>query len=68
MHTAQTGDRVQVHYVVRSPDGSARSSRGREPLELTVGIEHPRLPGLGLGLVGLAPGETAKLTVPPERA
>jgi peptidylprolyl isomerase len=66
--TAQPGDHVQVHYLIRSQDGSAVSSRGRAPLELTVGMAHPRLPGLGLALVGLAPGEGAKLTVPPERA
>ncbi len=66
--TAQAGDHVQVHYLIRSQDGSAVSSQGRAPLELTVGTAHPRLPGLGLALVGLAPGEAAKLTVPPERA
>jgi FKBP-type peptidyl-prolyl cis-trans isomerase 2 len=68
MRTVQPGDRVQVHYVLRGQDGSVASSRGRAPLELTVGIDHPRLPGLGLALVGLAPGEGTTLTVPPERA
>lgn len=68
MQTAQQGDRVQVHYVVRSQDGSVASSRGRTPIELTVGVEHPRLPGLGLALVGLAPGGCATLSVPPEKA
>jgi peptidylprolyl isomerase len=68
MRTAQQGDRVQVHYVKRLQDGFVASSRDRAPLELTVGIDHPRLPGLGLALVGLAPGEGATLTVPPERA
>jgi peptidylprolyl isomerase len=68
MPTAQPGDRVQVHYVLRLQDGSVASSRGRAPLELTVGTDHPRLPGLGLALVGLTPGEGTTLTVPPERA
>lgn len=68
MRTAQAGDRVQVHYVKRLQDGSVASSRGQAPLELTVGIDHSRLPGLGLALVGLAPGEGTTLTVPPERA
>lgn len=68
MRTAQKGDRVQVHYVKRLQNGSMASSRGRAPLELTVGIDHPRLPGLGLALVGLAPGASATLRVPPERA
>jgi peptidylprolyl isomerase len=68
MSIVQAGDRVQIHYIIRSQDGSVRSSRGRAPLELTVGIADRRLPGLGLELVGLAPGEGKTLTVPPERA
>ena len=54
MRTAQMGDKVRVHYVKRLQDGSRASSRNSGPLELTVGIGHPRLPGLGLALVGLA--------------
>jgi peptidylprolyl isomerase len=68
MRTAQVGDRVQVHYRKRLQDGSVASSRGRAPLELTVGIGHPRLPGLGLALVGLAAGQSTTLQVPPEQA
>jgi len=68
MQTAQQGDRVQVHYVKRLQDGSVASSRQRAPLELTVGIDHPRLPGLGLALVGLAPGTSTTVRVPPEHA
>ena len=67
MQTVQRGDHVQVHYVKRFQDGSVASSRGRTPLELTVGVDHPRLPGLGLALVGLAPGATATVRVPAER-
>jgi FKBP-type peptidyl-prolyl cis-trans isomerase 2 len=68
MRTVQQGDRVQVHYVKRLQNGPVASSRGRAPLEVTVGIAHPRLPGLGLALVGLAPGEQRTLTIPAERA
>ena len=68
MQTAQLGDRVRVHYVKRLQDGAVASSRDRAPLELTVGIDDPRLPGLGLALVGLAPGTRATVRVPPERA
>jgi peptidylprolyl isomerase len=68
MRKAQQGDQVQVHYVKRYQDGSTTSSRGRSPLEVTVGTAHPRLPGLGLALVGLAAGEFRSLRVPPERA
>lgn len=68
MRTVQAGDRVQVHYVKRFQDGSVVSSRDRAPVELTVGIEHPRLPGLGLALVGLVPGTRTTVRVPVERA
>ncbi|HKI35279.1 MAG TPA: FKBP-type peptidyl-prolyl cis-trans isomerase [Gemmataceae bacterium] len=70
MLTARQGDRVQVHYVKRFQDGSTASSRSRGagPLEVTIGTEHRRLPGLGLGLVGLTPGNHVTLTVPAELA
>jgi len=70
MRRSQLGDRVQVHYVQRFPDGSVRSSRTDEgaALEVTVGTDHRRLPGLGLGLVGLAEGQVVTLDVPAERA
>ncbi len=68
MKTAKNGDRVRVHYVKRFQNGSVVSSRGKSPLELTVGINHPRLPGLGLALVGLAPKQKVKLMVSPEQA
>jgi carbon storage regulator CsrA len=68
MQTVKRGDRVQVHYVKRFQDGSVASSRDRAPLELTVGVFHPRLPGLGLALVGLAPGTSTTVSVPPEHA
>jgi peptidylprolyl isomerase len=68
--TTQSGDRVLVHYVKRFEDGSVTSSRSRggDPLELTVGTDHPRLPGLGRKLVGLAPGSQVSLAVPTAEA
>jgi peptidylprolyl isomerase len=68
MQIVQLGDRVQVHYVKRLQNGTVASSRKRAPLELTVGIDHPRLPGLGLALVGLAPGTSTTVRVPSELA
>ena len=68
MQTAQQGDRVQVHYVKKFQDGSVASSKDRGPLELTIGSDHPRLPGLGLALVGLAPGGHVTVSVPAELA
>jgi hypothetical protein len=60
MKTAQVGDRVRVRYVKRSQDGSAAPSRSRGPVEMTVGIDRPRLPGLGLALVGQAPAQARR--------
>jgi peptidylprolyl isomerase len=68
MQIAQLGDRVQVHYVKRLQDGTVASSWNRAPLELTVGVNHPRLPGLGLALVGLAPGTSTTVSVTSELA
>lgn len=67
MQTAQPGDRVRVHYVKRFQDGSMVSSRKRAPIEVTVGIDHPRLPGLGSALVGLPSGASTTVRVPVER-
>ena len=66
MMTAQPGDRIQVHYRIRSQDGSTVSSRGRKPLEMIAGVAHRRLPGLGLALIGLRTGESTTVIVPPE--
>jgi peptidylprolyl isomerase len=49
-------------------DGSVVSSRGEAPAEVTVGLAHPGLPGLGLALVGLAVGESRTLAIPARRA
>lgn len=68
MPIAQPGDRVLVHYVKRLQGGSVVSSRNREPVEVTVGVDHPRLPGLGLALVGLMPGASTTVNVTPENA
>jgi len=68
MRRAQQGDHVRVHYIKRFQDGSTASSRGRAPLKITIGTAHPRLPGLGLALVGLAAGEARTLCVPAAQA
>ncbi len=68
MRTAQQGDRVRVHFVKRAPNGAVTSSRGRAPLELTVGTDHRRLPGLGMALVGLGEGQRVQVHVPAEQA
>lgn len=70
MRTSQVGDRVRVHFVQTFQDGSVRSSRSGNggPLELTVGTDNRHLPGLGLGLVGLAAGQVVALDVSAEHA
>lgn len=68
MQPVQVGDRIQVHYVKRFEDGSVTTSRKRTPLELTVGVELPQLPGLGLALVGLLPGAITTVHVDAEHA
>ncbi len=68
MRVVKQGDVVQVHYVKVFQDGSVVASHGQVPTELTVGIDHPRLPGLGLALVGMAVGENRILVVPAREA
>jgi FKBP-type peptidyl-prolyl cis-trans isomerase 2 len=68
MQTALVGDLVHVHYIKRSHKGGVSSSRGRAPLEMTVGLDHCRLPGLGAALVGRTVGERVRVVVPPEKA
>jgi FKBP-type peptidyl-prolyl cis-trans isomerase 2 len=68
MRTAQLGDRVRVHYVKRGANGGVSSSRGGPPLEMTVGTDHQRLPGLGTALVGRGEGEPVRVHVPAEQA
>ncbi|MFO0800064.1 MAG: FKBP-type peptidyl-prolyl cis-trans isomerase [Gemmataceae bacterium] len=68
MQTSQVGDRVLVHFVKRYADGAVRSSPDAAPLGVTVGTRHPRLPGLVGELVGLQAGDTARFTVPADRA
>jgi peptidylprolyl isomerase len=64
MRVIQQGDKVEVRYVKVFQDGSTISSPGKSPTELSVGIDHPRLPGLGLSLVGLTVGESRTFFVP----
>ena len=65
MGVSHFGDRVRVHYVQTFEDGSVRSSRSSGvPLELTVGTDHHRLPGVGVALVGLTEGQATTIEVP----
>ena len=68
MRVVQLGDKVEVLYVKSFQDGSVVSSRGKAPIELVVGLDHPRLPGLGPALVGLAVGESRTIIVSARQA
>ncbi|MBG0775423.1 MAG: peptidylprolyl isomerase [Desulfovibrionaceae bacterium] len=68
MPAAKKGDRVQVHYTGTFPDGEQfDTSRGAEPLEFVLG-EGTLIPGFEKCLVGMSPGDTKTVTIPPEDA
>jgi peptidylprolyl isomerase len=68
MRVVSQGDTVQVRYVKRLQGGSVVPPRGRAFAELTAGVDHRRLPGLGLALVGLSVGESRTQFVPARQA
>jgi FKBP-type peptidyl-prolyl cis-trans isomerase 2 len=68
MRQVRPGDHVQVHYVIRFEDGTVKSSRNGAPIEIVVGQEHRRLPGMALALVGLRERESTTFRVPAENA
>ena len=64
----QSGDTVKVHYTGRFGDGRVfDSSKGREPMELTVG-EDRIIPGFEQALTGMEPGEEKTVTIPADQA
>lgn len=68
MRVIERGDKVQVHYMKVFQDGSTVSSHNKAPTELTAGTDHPRLPGLGLTLIGLNQGGSRTFLVPAQDA
>ncbi len=59
---------VRVHYTGTLDDGTEfDSSRGREPLEFTMG-KGMLIPGFEQAVLGLCVGESAKVTIPPAEA
>jgi FKBP-type peptidyl-prolyl cis-trans isomerase 2 len=68
MTQARDGDTVRVHYTGRLEDGTVfDSSKGREPLEFTIG-SGVLIPGFERTVLGMAPGETRAATLPPHDA
>jgi len=65
---AKEGDVVRVHYTGTLSDGSEfDSSRGRDPLEFTLGTGQV-IPGFEAAVAGLEPGETRRTEIPAEDA
>ncbi|MGD2080050.1 MAG: peptidylprolyl isomerase [Nitrospirota bacterium] len=69
MRKAGKGDNVKLHYIGKFEDGRVfDSSRGRgRPLELTLG-QGRLIKGFENAVIGMAPGETKTVSIPPEEA
>ena len=68
MATIKEGDTVKVHYTGTIADGTVfDSSKEREPLEFTIG-EGKLIPGFEKAVVGMAVGDTSKVTIPSDEA
>lgn len=68
MAEAKSGDTVRVHYTGTLGDGSEfDSSRGREPLEFTVGSGQV-IPGFDQAVTGMRPGDEKEVTIPSAEA
>lgn len=68
MEQARSGDTVRVHYTGKLEDGTVfDSSRGREPLEFTLGTGQV-IPGFDEAVTGMAPGEEKSITIPADEA
>ena len=64
MTTAQTGNRVRVHYTGRLDDGEVfDSSEGGTPLAFTIGNGQV-IPGFEKGVIGMAAGDTRTVHIP----
>ena len=68
MRQATGGDSVRVHYTGTLDDGTEfESSAEREPIKLTIGSGQ-FFPELESALVGMAEGDTKKVTLGPDNA
>ena len=68
MTAAKTGDKVKVHYTGKTTEGQVfDSSRGRDPLEFTIGTGQ-LIPGFEQAVVGMQAGENKTETIAAEKA
>lgn len=64
MTQARQGNTVRVHYTGTLSDGTVfDSSRGRTPLEFTLGTGQV-IPGFESAIEGMQPGEEREVTIP----
>ncbi|HJS08254.1 MAG TPA: FKBP-type peptidyl-prolyl cis-trans isomerase [Pirellulales bacterium] len=68
MNMAKLGDRVRVQYSrVRSGENGSGKPAVLKVVEFTVGSPDV-MPGLSIGVIGMAPGEQKRLTLQPAEA
>lgn len=67
MNRAKAGDQVRVQYFAPPKDGATANRPGRTVLEFKVGSGEV-IPGISLGVVGMAVGERKQLELKPEVA
>ncbi len=68
MRRATSGDRIRLHYKGTLDDGTEfDSSAEREPIEITIG-RGQFFPGLENAFMGMAEGDTKRVTLEPENA
>ncbi len=65
MTQAKANDTVRIHYTGTLDDGTVfDSSRGREPLEFTLGTGQV-IPGFDRAVMGMTVGESKRVVIPP---
>ena len=68
MAEAKKGDRVEIHYTGRLPDGTVfDTTEGRNPLAFEAGGEEV-IPGVSAAVIGMSEGEEKTVTLLPEHA
>jgi peptidylprolyl isomerase len=68
MHKAKLGDRVRIQYSRLLESGATQAvSSAPKTCEFTVGGKEV-LPGLSIGVIGMAPGDRKQLTIQPKEA
>jgi peptidylprolyl isomerase len=68
MPPAKANDTVRVHYTGKLADGTIfDTSSGQAPLEFVLGAGQ-MIPGFEAAVLGLNPGESREITLPPDQA